>query len=66
MAITVKKQGKVIVERDGDAFMIMFPDGNIVARGNKKAAERVIDNWCKKDLGTKVSAIGIAEIEWRD
>jgi len=62
-AIEITNQGKIVIEPDGDGFLIMFPDGSIEG-SSKTNAERKARRWFKTKLG-KGLKIGIGEIEWR-
>lgn len=61
---TVKLQGAVIVERDEDGFLTMFPDGEIQHFSHAGKVEAAAQAWFKKNLGPR--GIGIGKIEWRD
>lgn len=62
MTFTRQDQGKVVVERDGDAFIVMFPDGAIQSFPNEPAVQRACSKWFKANL---TGDIGIGQIEWR-
>jgi hypothetical protein len=64
MKPAVRHQGTVIIETDGIGFFVMFPDGCIVAKNNKTAAERAAKRWFEKNIGRE-AAIGVGNIEWR-
>lgn len=59
----VKAQGKVIVEPNGDEFLIMFPDGEVVAALDKPDAWRKIRKWFKLDADA--DAFNVGTVEWR-
>jgi len=61
--VTVQEQGTVIVERDGDGFLMMFPDGTIEGAGTRRAVDRKAKIWFAKHLNEK--SIGVGRIEWR-
>jgi hypothetical protein len=63
MKPAVEWQGKVVIEADGDGFLIMFPDGEIVGASTRTKAEAKARQWFKEHVGK--SAIGVGEIEWR-
>lgn len=63
----MKKQGTVVVERqgimDGGGYLVMTPDGAIGHRATRAGALKLAQAWFKANLnGAKV---GIGEIEWR-
>lgn len=59
----VVNQGKVVIEADGEGWLVMTPDGAVVWRPTRKAAEDVAKRWFKKYCG--LSTIGVGNIEWR-
>lgn len=60
----VELQGKAVVERDGDALLVMLPDGEIVPRPTARAADILIRRWFKaRALDV---AINVGLTEWRD
>lgn len=63
MNANIVRQGKVVVEPDGNAFLVMTPDGSIQFARNKKSAEKIARAWFQANLNG--SKVGIGEIEWR-
>mgnify|MGYP001559051338 CR=1 FL=1 len=62
--VDIQRQGKVVIERDGLTFIIMFPDGTIVGAGTKESAEKKAKRWFA--ARTDDDSIAMGEIEWRE
>jgi hypothetical protein len=45
-------------------MLVMTPDGQIIAAGTIRQAEKICQNWFKVNLPSGVP-VGIGEIEWR-
>jgi hypothetical protein len=58
------RQGKTVVERDGEGFLVMHPDGQVTFAPSRSRAEHIAKRWYEQALGSG-SKIGIGEIEWR-
>lgn len=56
----MEKLGKVVVEKDGEALIAMFPDGTVRAFADARRLERAAKKWFEKH--TAKASIG--EIEW--
>ena len=63
--LTIRRQGKVIVERDADGFLAMLPNGQVIGGADKKTIEQKINRWLREDLKADTGDVGVAEIEWR-
>jgi hypothetical protein len=63
MKPAVQKQGMCVVERDGDGFLVMFPDGNLQGAMTKAQAEKACSQWFKQHVDA--DSIGVGTIEWR-
>jgi len=61
--VGLRHQGKVVVERDGSAFLAMFPDGTVRGFGNRRAVERAAKEWFRDNLPQGVGG-GVGVIEW--
>lgn len=59
----VNKQGTAVVERDGDWFLVMFPNGNVESFKTKEAVEKRLKSWFW--IHNDPNAIGVGLIEWR-
>ena len=57
---TFEKLGKVVVEADGGALVVMFPDGTVKAFSDAKRVERAAKKWFEEH--TETASVG--EIEW--
>jgi hypothetical protein len=55
-------QGKIVVERDGEAYVVMFPDGNVRAFGTYQQAEAAISLWAKAHTAAEINTL---VVEWR-
>lgn len=56
-------QGMIVAERDGQGFLMMFPDGKIEFAVDRQTAEKKATKWMQKNLDKE--AIGVGKIEWR-
>jgi hypothetical protein len=61
-AFTSQAQGKVVIEQDGDGWLIMTPDGKVAWVATRKKAEQHAKKWFKSNLK---GDIGVGSIEWR-
>ncbi len=61
--ISIQSQGKVIIEPDGDGFLILFPDGEVQGAATKQRANTKIKHWFRDNV--RHDAIGVGMIEWR-
>jgi hypothetical protein len=59
----IQHQGKVIVERHGTYFWMMFPDGSIEEWKSKRTVVRRAKAWFY--VHNDPARIGVGEIEWR-
>lgn len=57
-------QGKVVIERDGTRYLVMFPDGAVESFTNKAQIYNAAKKWFKDNLRTGAK-MGVGEIEWR-
>ena len=55
-------QGKIVVERDGSTYLVMFPDGTVKGFKSKEDVAEAARKWFKQNLGAD---IGVGQIEWR-
>lgn len=62
--MTQRQQGSVIIEPDDErGYLVMTPDGDVIWKPTKAAAERHARVWFKAHLNG--ADVGIGSIEWR-
>ena len=61
--MTKATQGTVVIEPDEGGYLVMTPDGEVVWKPTKAAAERHARAWFKAHLDG--ADVGIGDIEWR-
>jgi hypothetical protein len=61
----VRNQGKAVCEADGDGWLVMLPDGQVVYAKSKPDATKKINKWLKADLKKNPAGAGVCTIEWR-
>lgn len=58
-----RKQGTTIIERHGDEWFVMFPNGAVKVLTSKEAAEKSAKRWFKDNADD--DAVNVGLIEWR-
>jgi hypothetical protein len=62
----VRFQGKVIVEEHGAfEWFVMYPDGQIVTTGSRKAAEKLAKKWFQENSDETFVNVGQIEIRFK-
>lgn len=64
--IEVIRQGKTVIQADGEGYLIMHPDGDVVGASTREKAARKARAWYRTALRGKSMAMSIGEIEWRE
>lgn len=64
--LQVELAGKVVVEKNGRTFLVMFPDGEIVRERSEKAVGRLISRRHEREAKRLGADALVGIVEWRD
>lgn len=62
MKPTVHKQGKTVIQRDGEGWLVMTPEGDIHFASNLKKAQAIADKWARDNTDPSAINVMIKEI----